>query len=299
MSKQSLGRGLSALISSNSEQKTENVNINSSITEIEIDLIDINPYQPRKNFDMEKLNELAASVAENGIITPITVRKLENNKFQLIAGERRMRAAKIANLRTIPVYIINATNNIACEIAILENTQRENLSPIEEALGYQNLIDAFDYTQEMIAKRTGKSRSHIANILRILNLPKNVQEIIAQNKISLGHAKLLLQSANPIELANKILSENLTVRQVEKLTQKSIQKVNSNDLRIKQTQNNDMESEANLEIIRLEEILFSRTKVPTKIHQSGQHFSIKFDCNSIQELEKIVKIVIGSSSSLK
>lgn len=237
MSKKTLGRGLSSLMGNesiksqqNSEQNTEqkiyqhsdnekhSQTLPNSIEFISLFMIEPSPFQPRKNFEPEKLEELKNSIIQNGVVTPITVRKVKD-KFQIIAGERRFRAAKQAELEKIPAYIINVTDDVSCEISIIENTQRDDLSPIEEALGYQNLIHQFNYTQDKIAQRTGKSRSHIANMLRILSLPEMVQKNIYDQNISLGHAKVLLQlnSANEIiDLANKILESKLSVRETER-----------------------------------------------------------------------------------
>lgn len=213
-----LGRGLSALLGENKVKSSLLSNTNDdSIVKIALDKIEAGIYQPRNKFDEGELAELAESIREHGVIQPIIVRKKENEKYEIIAGERRFRASKLANLFEIPVIIRNFSDYNALEIAIIENIQRSDLSVTEEALGYQKLIEKFSYTQEMIAKKVGKSRSHIANLLRLLALPQKVRDFLDSNKISMGHARAIINSDNPEELANRIISDNLNVREVEDL----------------------------------------------------------------------------------
>ena len=207
--KKGLGRGLSSLIG---ETKSE-VNINKlSIS----DLVS-NKFQPRKNFDEENLEELTNSIRERGIIQPIVVRSFRENKskFEIIAGERRWLAAQKAGLHEVPVFIIEADDLKSLEFAIVENVQRDDLNAIEEAQGYQRLIKDFGYDQEKVAKFIGKSRSHIANFLRLLTLPDEVLKFIESKKISPGHAKILVGLENVNFVAKKIIEKNLSVRQAE------------------------------------------------------------------------------------
>ena len=191
----------------------------STTGDINISSIEVSPYQPRVNFDEESLKSLIESVREQGIIQPILVRKSSKNKFELIAGERRLRAAKILGHDKIPAIIKTITNESAAIYSLLENVQREDLNPIEEAEGLRKLIKEFKFTQEKLAKKTGKSRSHIANLIRLLSLNKHVIKLLSNKKIDMGHARALLSlsSASQKFYADKVVSQGLTVRDIEKL----------------------------------------------------------------------------------
>jgi ParB family transcriptional regulator, chromosome partitioning protein len=209
--KKGLGRGLSSLIG---DTKTE-----YNINKLSISDLVKNKYQPRKIFDEENLQELANSIKERGIIQPIIVRKskISDKKFEIIAGERRWLAAQNAGLNEVPVVITEADDLKSLEFAIVENVQRHDLNAIEEAQGYQRLIDEFSYDQDKVAKFIGKSRSHIANCLRLLNLPAEVISLVERNKLSQGHAKILVGLDNALYLSKKIIDKNLSVRQAENL----------------------------------------------------------------------------------
>ena len=211
--KKALGKGLSALISDNRNSEPAN-NDNSAIASVHINAIEPNPYQPRKDFDDAELEDLANSIREHGILQPITVRVV-GNKYQLVAGERRLQASKRVGLAQVPCIIKNYSDQESFELAIIENIQREDLSPIEEAMAYERMAKEFNYTQEAIAKKMGKSRSHVTNTLRLLTLPEDVKNLIAAKKISPGHARSLINSPNISELATKIVNDNMSVRQVE------------------------------------------------------------------------------------
>ena len=209
--KRGLGRGLSSLIGeSKSENATNNLNLNEIVP---------SKYQPRKNFDEENLNDLVNSIKELGVIQPIIVRESnsENSKYEIIAGERRWLAAQKAGLREIPVVITNADDLKSLEFAIVENVQRHDLNPLEEAQGYKRLIDEFAYDQDKVSKFIGKSRSYISNSLRLLNLPKEVLDYVEKKKITAGHAKILVGLDNAAFLANKFIEKKLSVRQAENL----------------------------------------------------------------------------------
>ncbi len=210
-SKKGLGRGLSSLIGDSE--------VNDEKSKISISSIVRNQYQPRKKFDKESLEELTASIRERGIIQPIVVRVSEDQdgKYEIIAGERRWQAAQNAGLHEVPVIIIKADNLKSLEFAIVENVQRKDLNPIEEAEGYKRLIDDFQYDQEKVSKFIGKSRAHISNCIRLLSLPKEIIELIIEEKISQGHAKILVGLENALLLAKKIISKKLSVRQTENL----------------------------------------------------------------------------------
>ena len=230
--KKGLGRGLSSLIG--------DTKVNTNINKLSITDLVRNKLQPRKNFDKESLEELTNSIRERGIIQPIIVRNSENikNKFEIIAGERRWLAAQNAGLHDVPVVITEANDLKSLEFAIVENVQRHDLNPIEEAYGYQRLISDFGYDHEKVAKFIGKSRSHISNCLRLLSLPKDVIEMIENNKLSQGHAKVLVGLENAFFLAKKIVDKKLSVRQAENLIRvfktKKILKNISKDANLKQ-----------------------------------------------------------------
>jgi len=222
--KQALGRGLSALL-----QESPNINSASdknadklvgNIIEIELSAIEVNPYQPRTYFDEEALRELASSIKELGVIQPITVRKLEGNKFQLVSGERRFRASKLIGNKTVPAYIRIANDQEMLEMALVENIQRKNLDPIEVALSYQRLIDEIQLTQEELSTRVGKKRSTVTNYLRLLKLDPILQTGMRDGFISMGHGRAMINVDNTedqLAIYEKILREKLSVRQTEEL----------------------------------------------------------------------------------
>ena len=223
--KQALGRGLSALLK-DPENDIKSVNdknadkVVGNIIELDIDSIEINPFQPRTNFNEEAIQELASSIKELGLIQPITVRKLDFNKYQLISGERRLRASKVVGLTTIPAYIRIANDNESLVMALVENIQRHDLDPIEIALSYQRLIDEIQLTQEQMSERVRKKRSTIANYLRLLKLDPIIQTGIRDGFISMGHGRAIINIEDQdvqTDIYQKIVSENLSVRETEAL----------------------------------------------------------------------------------
>ncbi|MBY0426907.1 MAG: ParB/RepB/Spo0J family partition protein, partial [Cytophagales bacterium] len=218
--KNALGRGLGAILSSSPEQVSEIVEAVSAINEISLDSIEVNNFQPRDYFDQEKLQELADSIKVQGIIQPITVRQLSAGKYQIISGERRFRASKLAGLTAIPAYVRKADDQQMLEMALIENIQRENLNPIEVSLSYQRLISECGLKQEELGERVGKNRSTVTNFLRLLKLPPDIQAGIRDNTISMGHAKAILSIEDverQLALYKKLVSEQLSVRQAEEL----------------------------------------------------------------------------------
>lgn len=216
--KQALGRGLSAILNDGNEDK-----LVGSIVELNLDTIEVNPYQPRFHFDSEALQELANSIKELGVIQPITVRKLAADKFQLVSGERRFRASKLIENKTIPAYIRTANDQEMLEMALVENIQRKNLDPIEVALSYQRLIDEINLTQEEMSKRVGKKRSTISNYLRLLKLDPIIQTGMRDKFISMGHGRAIINindQDEQISIYEKILKRKLSVRQTEDLVKK-------------------------------------------------------------------------------
>nr|WP_321235136.1 ParB/RepB/Spo0J family partition protein [uncultured Psychroserpens sp.] len=223
--KQALGRGLSALLKDPSNDiKSANDKhadtIIGNIVELDIDVIEINPFQPRTNFNEETLRELASSIKELGVIQPITVRKLDFNKFQLVSGERRFRASKLIGLKTIPAYIRIANDQESLEMALVENIQRQDLDPIEIALSYQRLIDEISLTQEQMSERVGKKRSTIANYLRLLKLDPIIQTGMRDGFISMGHGRAIINIEDQniqLDIYEKIITDKLSVRATEAL----------------------------------------------------------------------------------
>lgn len=213
-----LGRGLSALLGSDAEDYAALDKTRSS-KEVPIELLRPNRYQPRHNFVEENLEELVDSIREKGILSPILVRRVpdEPDQYEIIAGERRWRAAQRAKLHRVPVIIRDFTDGEALEVAIIENVQRADLSPIEESLGYERLMREFGHTQEQVSQLVGKSRSHVANLLRLLTLPPPVQEMLGDGRLTMGHARALINSDDPVSLARQILDQKLNVRAAEDL----------------------------------------------------------------------------------
>lgn len=223
--KQALGRGLSALLKDpkNDIQSAEDKNAEKlvgNIVELDLESIEVNPFQPRTSFNEDSLQELASSIRELGVIQPITVRKLDFNKYQLVSGERRFRASKLIGLETIPAYIRIANDQESLEMALVENIQRQDLDPIEISLSYQRLIDEINLTQEQLSDRVGKNRSTIANYLRLLKLDPIIQTGMRDGFLSMGHGRALIAVEDPqkqLEVYEKILAKSLSVRETEKL----------------------------------------------------------------------------------
>lgn len=221
MSKRQLGRGFEELFAATAN--LSGLDNDNSALNIKVSLIEPRPDQPRKYFDKEQLQELADSIAEHGVIQPVILVKGENGYYRIIAGERRWRAAKLAGLTEIPAIVRDYSDVQAAEIALIENLQREDLNPIEEAQGYKDLMDRFGLTQDKISERVGKSRSNVANMLRLLNLESELQILLQSGRISTGHARALLavpEGEKRVELGKRVAAENLTVRQVEELAKK-------------------------------------------------------------------------------
>ncbi|MEZ5750561.1 MAG: ParB/RepB/Spo0J family partition protein [Paracoccaceae bacterium] len=218
-----LGRGLSALMADVGIESGLDRSPASApptgLRSVPIETVSPNPRQPRRHFDEEALRDLSSSIAEKGVLQPLVVRPTSRNPdlFEIVAGERRWRAAQMAQLSSVPVIVRDLSDSEVLEIAIIENIQREDLNAVEEAAGYKQLIDRFGHTQEKIASALGKSRSHIANLLRLLSLPDEVQSMIVDGSLSAGHARALITSADPVGLAKKVMAEGLSVRKTEEL----------------------------------------------------------------------------------
>jgi len=229
--KKRLGRGLAALIGddlTDDVPATNDPEIRSALREVPIETVRTNNLNPRKIFNEEELQDLANSISEKGILQPIVVRPTgDGDTFQIVAGERRWRAAQKAGLHTIPVLVRELSDKEVLEIAIIENVQRADLNPVEEAMGYQQLIDSFDYTQQQLAESIGKSRSHIANTLRLMTLPPAVLERLQKGDLTAGHARALIATDDPVGLSQKIVALGLSVRQAEALARNKGQSAGS------------------------------------------------------------------------
>jgi ParB family chromosome partitioning protein len=209
-----LGRGLSALLEEAATPRDANA---PGVTRLAIADIHANPTQPRRHFNADAMNELVASVRVHGVLQPILVRDVADGRYEIVAGERRWRAAQVAGLHEIPAVVRSLDDRTAFQIALVENIQRNDLNAIEEARGYHRLIDEFGHTQQALAEIVGKSRSHVANLLRLLDLPETVQTMVEDGRLAMGHARALIGAANPLALAERTVKEGLSVRTVEKL----------------------------------------------------------------------------------
>ena len=271
--KKGLGRGLSSLIG--------DTKVNTNTNKLLVSDLVRNKLQPRKTFDEKNLDELTNSIKERGVIQPIIVRKSEDqsSKYEIIAGERRWLAAQNAGLHEVPVVVTEANDLKSLEFAIVENVQRQDLNPIEEAQGYEKLINEFSYDQEKVAKFIGKSRSHVTNCLRLLSLPREVVELVEINKISQGHAKILVGLQNAYFLAKKIIDKNLSVRQTESLVR--IFKNNKITKHIK---------DPNLR--RLEATITDKTGLNVMIkNKKNNTGSISFQYKNLEQLNRILELI--------
>ena len=273
-SKKGLGRGLSSLIGDSEKiDNKKNISISSLVR---------NKYQPRKKFDETSLEELTNSIRARGIIQPIIVRPSSDNidQFEIVAGERRWQAAQYAGLHEVPVVVINADNLKTLEFAIVENVQRKDLNPIEEAEGYKRLIDEFSYDQDKVSKFIGKSRAHISNCLRLLTLPQEIIELIIDEKLSQGHAKILVGLDNAVLLAKKIISKKLSVRQTEGL------------VRVLKSYSRGSYNRKDPNILNLEEELSNkigmRVFVKNKKNNTG---TITLEYKAADQLDRLVEII--------
>jgi ParB family chromosome partitioning protein len=295
LKKQALGRGLSALLK-DPENDIKSVNdknadkVVGNIIELEIDAIEINPFQPRSNFNEESLRELATSIKELGVIQPITVRKLDFNKYQLISGERRLRASTLVGLTTVPAYIRIANDNESLVMALVENIQRHDLDPIEIALSYQRLIDEIQLTQEQMSERVGKKRSTIANYLRLLKLDPIIQTGIRDGFISMGHGRAIINIEDQdiqTDIYQKIVSQNLSVRDTEAL-------VKNYQESLKPKQEGKAKT-ASFDINDAQKNTFNTyfgTKVDVKVAGNGKG-KITIPFQSEEDLNRIIKLING------
>jgi len=271
--KKGLGRGLSSLIGDS--------RVKNNINKLPIHKLVRNKFQPRKIFNKESLEDLTNSIRERGIIQPIVVRPSNNENYEIIAGERRWLASQKAGLHEVPVVLLEIDDVKSLEFSIVENVQRQDLNPIEEAQGYQRLIDDFSYNQEKISKFIGKSRSHIANSLRLLNLPKEVISLVENEKISAGHARSLVGLSNAEQIARKIVDKKLTVRQSENLV-RALR--NSKNYKVKPLKDPN--------ILGLEKSIEDKAglKVEIKANKNNSG-TLSFEYKTLDQLEKLIEII--------
>jgi len=307
--KKALGRGLSALLSDNStdDRLETDVHVGTAtatgnttaaavtpsrgLQEIPIAEIEVNPFQPRTHFDQEALQELSDSIKVHGIIQPITVRRLAEKQYQLISGERRFQASKLAGLESIPAYIRSADDQQMLEMALIENIQRENLNAIEISLSYQRLISECHLKQEELGERVGKNRATVTNYLRLLKLPPDIQIAVRDNKISMGHARAIINVENPeqqLYIFKKIIDEDLSVRKVEELVR---------ELSAAKTQATTSPSSANQqnaasrEVIQIQSRLSSHFGTRVVVKSDGKKGDIRIPFLSIEDLNRILDIL--------
>ena len=280
--KKRLGKGLSALI--DDVDNSINFDVEEQANLISIKKIHLANLQVRKKFNQESLEQLSKSIKNNGLVQPIILRKSKNNDdFELIAGERRLRAARILKLDKIPSIVINVDDKKAFEIGLIENLQRDDLSPVEEAEGYKRLINEFSYTQEQLSEVVSKSRSHIANLLRILQLPEKVKKYILDGNLSLGHARCLVGYVGAVELAERIVKEGLSVRYVERLFHQKDLNTNKENFDKKKT---IKEKDADTSL--LEKELSLKLGVKLTINDKNNKGNIKIEYRNIDQREKIL-----------
>lgn len=301
MQNRGLGKGLSALIREDNQILIDNSNnVRSNEVEQNIDISSIVPRsdQPRRIFNQEQLNELSESIRLNGIIQPIIVRKIEDNQYQIIAGERRWKAAKMAGLDTVPAVIKDTSDQKTFELSIIENIQRQDLTVVEEAEAYKRLIDDYNYTQEKVAEIIGKSRSHVTNILRLLNLPPEIKEMIDTGQLSMGHARALIGIDNNIEIAQEVISRNLSVRETEKYI-KSFHENFSPDIKEvkkkKVTVNISDSSQKDEDLVIIEKHISDKLGMKVVIEDGDEGGTLTISFHNIEQLDHIIKLLSHES----
>ncbi len=283
MTRRALGRGLSALLSDSSSQGDE-------LLEIDIDLIDPNPTQPRNRFSEAKLDELAQSIKNNGLVQPIILRRAANGRYQIIAGERRWRASQRIGLERVSAVIRNIPDSKLLELALIENIQRQELNPIEEAQAYQRLIQGLGITQDDVAQKVGKERSSISNYLRLLRLPESIQQMLEDEQLSMGHARALLgldSTDLQTKLADEIIQRKLSVRETEQAVKRIIAGPSNKDSVAA------IKNDANIRAAELRMKRFLGTQVKIHLGPSGGKIEIEF--SSASELDRIYSIIMQKS----
>jgi ParB family chromosome partitioning protein len=286
-SKRRLGRGLAALIGEMDQPMTAMAGRPSVSADrkVPIELVSRNPKNPRKNFSEAELQDLASSIRQHGIVQPVVVRPIAEGRFEIIAGERRWRAAQLAGLVEIPVIIRDVDDRTALELAIVENVQRSDLNPVEEALGYEQLIAEHGYTQNDLGEIIGKSRSHVANSLRLLKLPDPVRDMLFDGSLSAGHARALIPTSDPVALARSIVARGLSVRDAERLAQ--------NDIKAQSAPAGEAAAHAkkDADTLALERDLSNRLGLQVKVSHNGDGGRLTIAYKSLEQLEEICRLL--------
>jgi len=285
-SKRRLGRGLAALIGE-MDQPIADMAVRPSISadrKVAIDLVVRNPKNPRKHFAEEDLQDLASSIRQHGIVQPVVVRPVAEGKFEIIAGERRWRAAQLAGLNEIPVLIREVDDRTALELAIVENVQRADLNPLEEALGYEQLIAEHGYTQNDLGEIIGKSRSHVANSLRLLKLPEMVRDMITSGSLSAGHARALIPTSDPVGLARSIVAKGLSVRDAERIAQNNIRGQS-------QVAPETKSAPKDPDTLALERSLSDSLGLDVLVNHKGNGGRLTISYKSLEQLEEICRLL--------
>jgi ParB family chromosome partitioning protein len=283
LSRKRLGRGLAALIGEMDKPINSAQPSTPSDRKVPIEFISANPRNPRRRFAEGDLADLAASIKEHGIVQPIVVRPAEGGRYEIIAGERRWRAAQQAGVAQVPVIVREVDDRVALEIAIIENVQRSDLNPVEEASGYQSLIDEHHYTQADLAQVIGKSRSHVANTLRLLKLPPDVRQMLTDGALSAGHARTLVTVDNPMALAQRIVSEGLSVRQAEALAQTPEAKL------APERKAKELVREKDPDTVALERLLSDATGLGVAINHKSSGGELRISYSSLEQLDDLCR----------
>lgn len=283
LSRKRLGRGLAALIGEIDKPANPAQQPAPSDRKVPIEFISPNPRNPRRRFSEGELADLASSIKEHGIVQPIVVRPAQGGRYEIIAGERRWRAAQQAGVSQVPVIVREVDDRVALEIAIIENVQRSDLNPVEEASGYQSLIDEHHYTQADLAQVIGKSRSHVANTLRLLKLPTDVRQMLTDGELSAGHARTLVTAENPLALARRIVSEGLSVRQAEALAQTPNAKPAS------ERKPSDASREKDADTMALERLLSDVTGLDVAINHKSRGGELRISYSTLEQLDDLCR----------
>jgi len=286
-SKRRLGRGLAALIGEMDQPLTATAQRPTigADRKVPIEMVVRNPKNPRKNFLENDLQDLASSIRQHGIVQPVVVRNMPDGKYEIIAGERRWRAAQLAGLVDIPVIIRDVDDRTALELAIVENVQRSDLNPVEEAMGYEQLIAEHGYTQNDLGEIIGKSRSHVANSLRLLKLPDPVRDMLYDGRLSAGHARALIPTSDPVALARSIVSRGLSVRDTERLAQNDIKAQNNPDFARPKTVEPDADT------LALERNLSDRLGLDVKVSHRGDGGRMTISYKTLDQLEDLCRLL--------
>lgn len=288
-SKRRLGRGLAALIGEMDQMPVADVGDRSTVNPdrlVPIEFIGRNPRNPRRTFDESELQDLASSIRQHGIVQPVVVRTIAESRYEIIAGERRWRAAQLAGLIEIPVIIRDVDDRTALEIAIVENVQRSDLNPLEEAMGYELLIADHGYTQNDLGEIIGKSRSHVANSLRLLKLPEPVRDMLASGTLSAGHARALIPTSDPIVLAKAVVAKGMSVRDTERLAQ--------NDIKAQSDPNHAQtlrKPEKDADTLALERTLSDVLGLDVSVNHKGGGGQLRIAYKTLEQLEEICRLL--------